>query len=153
MKEEKGITLIALIIYIILMTFAVAGVAAVTNSLYSNINNMDKDAEGAVDFAKFNMYFLNDIKNNYVEVSNYSDNQIVLLFENDSDTPKSISYSVQEEGLYRNSVKICDDVQEVKIQEGANENEIIVYLKIKNYEKTTTYVLEEQEPEDEDVIV
>ena len=69
MKEEKGITLIALIIYISLMSFVVAGVTAITKSFYSNINEFDKTSASATAVAKFNMYFVNDLKAAQVKVN------------------------------------------------------------------------------------
>lgn len=147
MKEEKGIALITLIIYIIIMTFVVAGVAAVTTSLYSNINDLDVDTKGAVGFAKFNMYMINDIKNNDVKILSHSDNQFLLQIVHSSDREENVSYSVSGETLYRNSVKICDNVKKIEVTQSSKENEITVSLKIDNYEKTTTYVLEKQTAE------
>ena len=64
MKKEKGVTLISLIIYVIMLTFAIAGISAITSSFYSNVNELDGDAKGAVAFSKINMYFKSKWKNN-----------------------------------------------------------------------------------------
>ena len=45
MKKEQGITLITLILYVILMTFVVAGVSVVTSAFYTNVNEFDKESE------------------------------------------------------------------------------------------------------------
>ena len=153
MKEEKGITLISLITYVILITFAVAGVAAITNSLYSNVNNLDRDAKSTVDFAKFNMYFIKDIKNDNVKLVSCSNNQILLSVTDNSGNTENISYSLQHGGLYRNSVKICDNVKAVEISQGSDKNEISIYLKIDNYAKTITYVLEPDKIKNQDINV
>ncbi len=145
MKDEKGITLIALITYVILMIFTVAGVTAVTNSLYSNVKDLDGDAKSAADFAKFNMYFIKDIKNDDVKLVSCSSNQIILSVTNESGDTENVSYSLQSGGLYRNSVKICSNIQAGEISQGSSEKEIFVYLKIDNYEKTTAYMLEPDE--------
>lgn len=151
MKEEKGITLIALIIYVILMTLAVAGVTAITNSLYSNVKDLDVDAKSAVDFAKFNMYFIKDIKSEGVKLVSCSENQIILSITNESGNNENISYSLQHGALYRNAVKICDNVQKAEISQGSSKNQILIQLKLNDYEKTTAYVLEPGESENQDV--
>ena len=58
---------------------------------------------------------------------------------------QSIEYSAQNKALYRNKVKICDNVQDVNISADTTENIIKVYLKIGEYEKTTEYVIEKVE--------
>ena len=62
MKREKGITLISLIIYIIVLLIVLTMLTKITSSLYSNVKEIDSDFDIAVDIAKFNMYFLNDIE-------------------------------------------------------------------------------------------
>lgn len=89
MKKEQGITLITLILYVILMTFVVAGVSVVTSAFYTNVNEFDKESEYAVSFAKFNMYFINDIKNEDVQVESVGDNFIILSYLTDTNKPDS----------------------------------------------------------------
>lgn len=148
MKNEKGITLIALIIYIILMTFVVAGVSAITTSFYGNLNEMDKTSESAVSFAKFNMYFIKDIKNENVKVISSGSNYVELSIKDNDGKPQTVKYSIQNGMLYRDKVKICDKIKESRITT-SNENTVItVYLKIDNYEKTTAYALEPKNNKD-----
>lgn len=144
MKNERGITLIALIIYIILMTFVVAGVSSITASFYGNLNEMDKSSESAVSFAKFNMYFINDIKSENVKIVSSGTNYIELSLKNKSGDTQTVKYSIQNDTLYRDKIKICDKIKDSKItanQEGKKVT-VDIYLKIDNYEKTTSYVLE-----------
>ena len=101
MKNEQGITLIALIVYIIIMTFVVAGVTAITNSFYNNLNEVDKTSESAVSFAKFNMYFLKDIKSENVRIVSGGDDskQIQISFTNKKGDTETVKYSVQNKAL------------------------------------------------------
>ena len=148
MKNERGITIISLIIYVILMTFVVAGVTAVTTSFQNNINEVDKDAKSAVSFAKFNMYFLNDIKSKNVSIVSSSRDRIELSLENKDGDIENVKYSVQNNCLYRNKVKICDGVKSATIiaseNSGTTDETVIVRLRINDYDKTTTYTLEPQ---------
>ena len=142
MKKEQGITLIALIVYIILMTFVVAGVTAITNSFYNNINELDKTSESAVSFAKFNMYFINDIKSENVQIVSSSSNQVQISFTNRNGENQTVKYSIQNKTLYRDKIKICDKVNDSNITVNQSTNTITVKLLINNYEKTTVYALE-----------
>ena len=141
MKEQKGITLISLIIYVVLITFVVAGVSLLTSSFYKNVREFDNESESVVSYSKFNMYFLNDIKKDKIQIDEYQDNYLIL-FRKDNLNNESIQYSIQNGALYRNKVKICDDVKDGKFTANLSNDTINVYLKIGNYEKTTTYVIE-----------
>lgn len=156
MKKEQGITLMALILYIVLLTFVVAGISSITAAFYTNINDFDGESESAVSYAKFNMYFLNDIKNDGVEIENSADNFVIISYVKEEETENTetsgivvdnkkieyVEYSVQDGILYREKVKICEDVQAVSIKADTVNNIIKVYLKIGDYAKTTTYAIE-----------
>lgn len=140
MKVERGITLISLIIYVILITFIVAGVSNITVAFYSNINEFKGESDNVVSYTKFNMYFLNDIKRQNAEVTGIGDNYIKLSYTQDGNT-KEVQYSLQNGALYRDKVKICDNAQSMTINVNGI-NVIKITLKIGDYEKPTTYVIE-----------
>lgn len=141
MKEEKGVTLISLIVYIILTTVVIAGVSLITSSFYKNVRQFDNESESVVAYSKVNMFFLRDIKREGVQIDAYQNNYIILSYEKDLET-LYVQYSIQNGALYRDRVKICDDIQDSRITVNTSDNTIEVYLKIGNYEKTTTYVIE-----------
>ena len=137
MKREKGITLISLIIYIIVLLLVLTMLTKITSSLYFNVKEIDSDFDIAVDIAKFNMYFLNDIKNKSVTANVIDKNTIELIY---SDNSEKITYKGTSGALYRNKVKVLDNLDAIEITEmGKN---IQVYLKIGNYSKTTSYIIE-----------
>ena len=134
--NQKGITLISLIIYVILMTFVVAGVTSITASFRTNVGEVDKDAKSAVAYAKFNMYFLNDIKSENVHIVSSSRDRIEL----------SLTNKYLKIFLIIFSILICDNVKSVTIltskANGMNNETVVVRLRINDYDKTTTYTLE-----------
>lgn len=142
MKNEKGVTLISLIMYVLIMTFVVAAIAAITSTFNENLTQIDQDSESSVAFSKFNMYFLNDIKANNARINSYTSSSIDISYTDDDGSNKVASYTVNSEGLYRNKVKICDRVNEVNISADKASGVVSIYLKIKTYEKTTTYKVE-----------
>ena len=116
MKNEKGITIISLIVYVIILTFVIAGVTSITAHFYGNMNEMDKTSKSSA-FAKFNMIFLNDIKSEGAKIeepTSSSGVQLNLLHIGKDGTSETIRYTIQGNSVYRNSVKICNGVKERK---------------------------------------
>ncbi len=143
MKNEKGITLISLVVYIILMTFVVAGVTAITTNLYSNVSEIDKDAKGTVAWSKVNMIILNDIKNEGVTVGECSKSKLVLKnVPNKDGITKDVTYLLYNEGLYRDNVKICGNVKSGWFQSSPGSTNMELTLQINSYIKNTLYCLE-----------
>ena len=166
MKSDKGITMITLIIYIILIMFVIVAMSTVTSSFYSNVNDYDKESENALAFSKFNMYFINDIKKRNMRVADIGDNFIILAYEKEIDNKDKIEdnriditntetvyiqYSIQNDSLYRDKVKICDKVYDSKISFDRMTNVINIHLIIGEYEKNTSYAIEEFGVEDKDI--
>ena len=137
MKKEQGVTLIALILYLILMTFILTIVVRMTTTLYFNLNEIDQNSESAVAISKINMIILNDIKNKNVSITGIDLRHIKL---HNLNTLEDITYTATNGVFYRNKVKICDDVRDISI---TNRNNVIeIYITIGNYSKTMTYVIE-----------
>ena len=139
MKKENGITMLSLIIYVLLMIFVVAAISNITASFYKNVNDFDTESESAVAYSKFNMFFLNDIKKDNIEIEDYKDNYIILALNGEE-----IQYSIQNNALYRNKEKICENVNNASITVN-DGNKITINLKIGDYKKVTTYVIENNE--------
>lgn len=143
MKDERGITLISLITYVILLILVVAVASNITASFYSNMNEFNNESEDVVSYTRFNMYFLNDIKRKDVTIVDYQDNYIILSYAQDGEQ-KQAEYSLQNNSIYRNKIKICDNVSQMHFSVGA-KNTIQIITKIGDYEKNTTYVIENYE--------
>ena len=142
MKGERGITLSSLIIYVIILTIVVAIVANITTSFYSNVNEFDSEAEIVVAILQFNMYFVKDIKRKEVTVEYIESDYIILSYYDENEVQVDVQYSIQNNALYRNKVKICDNIDNVEFSM-EDENIITITFTIGDYEKTTTYFIEE----------
>ena len=141
MKEERAITLISLITYVILLMLIVAVISNITASFYANINEFDDQSEDVVSYTKFNMYFLNDIKRKNTVIADYQDNYIVLTYLQDGQE-KQVEYSLQNNSIYRNMIKICGNVSQMNFIVNKSNNTIQILTKIGDYEKNVTYVIE-----------
>ena len=62
MKSEKGITLTALIIYVLVFTATLGLLANLSNFVYSNLSKINTNSVSSEEFNKFNSYFVQDIK-------------------------------------------------------------------------------------------
>lgn len=145
MTNDKGITMISLIIYIIVITFILSGITAITTSFYKNVNEVDQVSESAVSFSRFNMYFLNDIKEEEAMISDVTPDgkSITISFKRDGLTTVA-TYRLSGRSIYRNNVKICNKVKDFKVDATAGKkNKIItIIMNISDYEKTTIYNVE-----------
>lgn len=139
MKKEHGLTLISLIIYVIVLLFVLTIVTKLTSALYFNLHDMDKQSNAVVSISKFNMYFLNDIKNKPVTANVISPNTLELIY---SDGSEKITYTKTNKVLYRNKVKVFDSLDEITITKIGQT--IQVYLKIGDYSKTIKYTIEQK---------
>lgn len=140
MKENKGITLTSLIIYVLVLLIVVTIVANITSFFYSNVANTKDNSQNIAMITKFNMYFTKDVKMIGNEVATIADDKTYIKF-----TSGNI-YSFQNNAIYLNSIKICDNVSNAQFQlEEVNQNKIIsVLISVgENLEatKTTKFVM------------
>ena len=68
MKSEKGVTLVSVIMYVLVMVILIGLVATLTTYFRSNISLMDTSSNNVAEYNKFNMYFTKDTNTdgNYV---------------------------------------------------------------------------------------
>ena len=96
-KSQKGITLLALTIYIIIFIIIIGIVTTISTYFYNGIGEVVDTPKYLSEFNKFTMFFVADIKNyNSAEVT---DNTIV--FQNGP------TYTYQNGHIYRNDVEIA----------------------------------------------
>ena len=65
MKSEKGVTILSLTFYLILLTVAIGFFSIVRTYFYSNIRLITEDALYASEFNKLNGFIVQDVKRNY----------------------------------------------------------------------------------------
>lgn len=104
MKSEKGITLMTLIIYMIVMCLVISMLALVSNLFYSNTEYINENSKNMSEYNKFNMYFIEDVKNNK-DILSISNTEII--FEDGT----TYNYkTTPDNSIYRNKVKICSNI-------------------------------------------
>ena len=82
MKQEKGITLVSLIMYVAVMIIVLAVMSSVITNFYKNNQSLDARVEEILEFNKFNTYFLKEIKlyNNNIDSIKSEDGKTYILF-------------------------------------------------------------------------
>lgn len=104
MKSEKGITLTALILYVVVAMIVVTAIAGFSSLFVSNMNEVKEQEKYAPEFNKFSMFFIGDVKNNNTAV--VTEHRV----EFDDGTIYEYRASENEKAVYRNGTKITEKV-------------------------------------------
>jgi len=148
MQKEKGVTLISITIYIIVMLIIVAVITVLTSYFYRNvdINSVSQDLNQQ--YTKFNSYFTEEVnkKGNKLleigETENESRNgtQKYIIFSSGN----QYTYIPENEGIYMNQVKIAQNITGCDFTSNKEENgktTITVTIQGDNFGRETTYTL------------
>lgn len=113
MKNNRGITLTSLIIYVIGMVIVVSLIATLTTFFYKNVN-VDNISKDTTQYTKFSNLFLKEI--------NKKDNDVIECKTIEEDGQKvsyiifsdgnQYTYKAENKSVYKNNIKICKDVEE-----------------------------------------
>lgn len=148
MSNEKGITLTSLIVYVAVMIIVLAILSSIITNFYSNTESTYANVKDAVEFNKFNIYFLKEVKlyDNAVDTINLENDTPYILFTSGN------AFIFDNNKIYYNNISICDKVENVSFTYGTtvdkegNEIEdttvIKADLKFENFTKTINYKIE-----------
>ena len=128
MKSQKGVTLISLTIYVIAMTIIVAILATLSTFFYTNVTDI-KDIEPVAEYTTFNNHFSEEVNTANIKILECGNNYIVF------DNGTQYTFVQENNGIYKNKVKICNNIEACSFQQGKNSNgktTITVTMKIKN---------------------
>lgn len=140
MKSQKGITLISLTIYIIAMLIVISIMATLSVFFYNNVYGLRKQSENAAEYSKFDSEFLEEIKKPGNKVIEPVDNQPanIIIFSS------GVQFSFQDGKIYKDQVKICDNVTEVEFKVDKKIGKTIVGVRIiigGDFTKVTSYTM------------
>ena len=141
MRSEKGVTLTALVIYIAVATVVISTMGLLSSYFYTNMKLIKTDSNYVVEYNKFNMFFVQDVKSNTTaEVTTNS-----IIFEDGT------KYKYEDGSIYRNdkenetNIKSAVFSQETYQVDWTTKNIITVNLDVgedeKSYVKQIEYVL------------
>ena len=113
MKSEKGITLTSLVMYIIGITIIFAVVANITIYFNKNSRTIEYTTNNSAQITRLNQYLINDTKKENAKIIEANEN--VITIQANGETIK-YTYDKNSKGIYRNKVKIANDVQSLEIK-------------------------------------
>ena len=103
--NNKGITMISLAIYISITMILLTIFLRLNMHFYKSMDIIKYEYEYALEFNKFNMFFIEDVKNNY---DFFLENN-KIIFEDGT------IYEKKEDNLYRNNKKICSNINNLEV--------------------------------------
>lgn len=113
MKSEKGITLTSLVIYVIGITIIFAVVANLTIYFNKNSRTIEYTTNNSAQITRLNQYLINDTKKENAQIIEINEN--IITIQANGETIK-YTYDKDSKGIYRNKVKIANDVQSLEIK-------------------------------------
>lgn len=140
MKSQKGITLISLTIYIIVMVIVVTVVALISNYMFKNMNSVSEAIDPLTEYIRFNSFFTDEVNTSGIKILDCQDDYI--LFDN------NVQYTFVEanEAIYLNKAKIAKNVTNCKFSVAENDGKKQINVQITlddNETKSTTYTLKD----------
>lgn len=132
MKKQNGVTLMTLVIYIIAMLLVLSILSILSQFFFSNTEVLAKNSDNMSEYNKFNMYFVEDVKNNTDAVvlneGEKLENEIKgneIVFKDGT----TYTYKEADKGIYRNKVKICQNINKCEFAKKIVTNENINFEK------------------------
>lgn len=105
MKSEKGVTLTALVVYMIMFTIVLSIMSTISSHFYKNIAEIKDSPQYIAEFNKFSMFFVADVKRNS-EINTITDTTLEFA--------DGTSYRYENGSIYRNDKKIAKYIKSFK---------------------------------------
>lgn len=109
-KSQKGITLISLTIYVIVLVMVIAMISVISSYFFSHMNKATASINPLTEYTKFDTFFTEEINHENRKVLECKEDYIVF------DDGVQYSFIPENRGVYRNSVKVCKDVKSCTFQ-------------------------------------
>ncbi len=109
MKNNKGVTMISLITYIIGLTIVLALIATLTSYFHENISIKDINSD-TTQYTKFSSVFLEEINNknnSVIDCKQLTNGTSYIIFSSGN----QYTFDENSKTIYKNKIKICKDVE------------------------------------------
>lgn len=149
MRNNRGITLTSLIIYVIAMSITVGAIGTLTGFFFKNVDVDNIKSDETTQFAEFSSVFTEEInsENNYVvdcktlELENGKESYIIFASGN------QYTFKSENNSIYKNKVKICENVDDCDFSYSFVDSQYLIRVDFKNSvvdmtgENAVTFVL------------
>lgn len=139
MKSQKGVTLISLTIYIIVMVVLIAIITTLTTYFYKNVDTSSKQDDINKQYTKFLSYFSEEINSEGNEIIEVSEDKTFIIFSSGN----QYTFVEDNEGIYQGMIKIASNIERCEfIQNAEDKNRVTVKIKGKNSnERVNTFTM------------
>lgn len=138
-KQNRGITLMILIIYMILTTVIIGILATLTVNFRRNINNVNEKTSYETEFDKINLQMIQEtkIEKNFIDKTTITNTNITFANGN------TYSYSAEDKAIYLNNIKIAENITDIdfNIQQDNGRQKLVVTVKIGDNLRRTEYTI------------
>ena len=110
MRNDKGITLASLMIYVIGMVIVIGIISNLTTFFYKNIDMNEINKDTTTQFTKFSSVFSKEInnENNTVIDAKIDENGSYIIFSSGN----QYTFKKENKSIYKNKIKICENIEE-----------------------------------------
>lgn len=137
MKNQKGITLASLIIYILVMIIVAGVLATIIGSFTNDVADISGTNLDIAELDKFNIYFLQEVKktNNSVSTISEDGKQITFTLGN--------TYVFHQNGIYLNDIRIASNIENCTFEQVQHNGKTVVttHININGIEYNNEFVL------------
>lgn len=134
MRNNKGITLTSLMIYLIGLIIVVGIIATITSFFYNNVNVEDLNSDITTQYTKFTSIFSEEIN---------KENNKIIDCKTSIEQSKKTSYIIfssgnqytfnnQNKSIYKNKIKICENVDDCEFSYTFVDSKYKIKVKYKN---------------------
>lgn len=112
MKNNKGVTLTSVIIYVIGMAIVIGTISTLTSFFYNNIEVSEINDDSTTQYTKFSSIFLEEIN---------KENNFIVDCKTTTENGEKISYIIfytgnqytfKNNSIYKNKIKICQNIDD-----------------------------------------
>lgn len=114
MRNNSGVTLMSVMIYVIGMTIVLGVMATLVSFFYNNIDVNSINNDSSIQYTKFSSVFVEEInrENNYIidckTLRENNDKLSYIIFSSGN----QYTFMRESASVYKNNVKICDSIEE-----------------------------------------
>ncbi len=154
MKSQKGITMSALVIYIVVTFMVIAMLTTLTINYRSTIKDINDDSKYESDYSKFNLYFLEETSKKGNNIKSIESDKHTIKFESGTE----FKYSDENKTIYLNqdieeraegtpakrTIKLLEQVEKCEFVKSTENGKSIIIVTIKigtADEKTMKYTV------------
>ena len=108
MKDNKGITLANLVVYVVGFTIIIGIVTVIISFINTNIVQMNEATDRVAEYSKFNLAFVEEVKKINNEITDVTSNSIEFSSGN--------KYTFQDNKIYLNKAALVNNVKKCKFE-------------------------------------